>query len=417
MLALFLSCHAVAQVSGPPSDPGAHDNLPVIEDLATLVDMAWARSPQARQLEGQGLEARTQAEAARNWFPAAPSVTLGQRTGDRSLREQELALSAPLWSVRQRQASQRAAEGSQAAADAATLALRLDLTRQVRERIDALNLGALKVQLNQAHAEALERLEAEVLRRVAAGDLARVDALLVRQEVLAARGEVRQAQLERLEAEHAFHILAGEVRPAAGATGLRAPAPDDAGLIKLLSAPREAVAAHPRLLAAQAASEQQRRRVAWLASTARAPWELGVAHRREQDGEPRRTTRSWGLSLTVPLADEPVQRQALAVAQTAAEVAEAEVRRTHDVLESDLLEAVQAVRHQRALLAGAQAARQAAEERAELIRRAQTLGEVGLAERLRAEQALQAAALRLTQQDMLLAQALARLQFAQGAQP
>ena len=38
-----------------------HGDLPVVAELATLVDMAWARSTQARQLEGQGLEARTQA--------------------------------------------------------------------------------------------------------------------------------------------------------------------------------------------------------------------------------------------------------------------------------------------------------------------------------------------------------------------
>lgn len=408
--------------SHPP--PAHHDELPQVDDLATLVDMAWARSPQARQLEGQGLEARTQADSARGWFPGAPSVTVGQRTGERpgqrALREQEVALAAPLWSPRQRAASQQAADSSQAAVDAATLTLRLELTRQVRERIDALSLGGLMVRQAQSHAEALARLEAEVRQRVAAGDLARVDALLVRQEALAALSEVRRARLAVLEAEHAFHVLVGEVRPAPQAARMGLPDPSrlsDADLQRLLETAHEVVVAHPRLRAAEAARQQQAHRVSWLAQSSRSPWELGLAHRREQDGDARRTNASWGLSLKVPLADEPLQRQTLAVAQTAADVAAAEVRRTHDVLVSDLLEAVQAVRHQRALLADARESTEAAQARADLIRRAHALGEVSLAERLRAEQALQAATLRVTQQDMLLAQAQARLQFAQGAQP
>lgn len=398
-----------------------HGDLPVVTEMATLVDMAWVRSTQARQLEGQGLEARTQAEASQRWFPGAPSVTLGQRSGDRpgqrALREQEVTLAAPLWSLRQRAASQAAADSSLVAVDAATRTLRLELTRQVREHVDALALGALRVEQAQAHADALARLEAEVVQRVAAGELARADALLMRQEALAARSDVRQARLSLLEAEHAFHVLVGEVRPALPAQALHGNDPDDAQLQRLLGSAREAVSEHPRLLAAQAARVQQGKRVAWLTEASRTPWEVAVGHRREQEADVRRTQSSWGVSLKVPLSDEPAQRQVLAAAQTAADVADAEVRRTHDVLESDLLEAVHAVRQQRGLCADASESVQLAAERVALMRKAQALGELGLAERLRAEQALQAARLRLTQHQMLLAQAMARLQFAQGIQP
>lgn len=402
-------------------EDGAHAHLPLVQDLATLVDMAWARSPLARQLEGAAREAQVQADAAGAWFPAAPSLSVGQRSGSRPgqrpLREQEVALQAPLWRVGQRAASQHSAEWAQVHAQAAVAAYRLELTRQVRERMAEVALADLRVRQTRANLTDLETLEADVKRRVRAGDMAETDALLVRQDVLGAQTEAQQAQLDQMEAAHAFHVLVGEARPSGERLEAMLPAITEADLSQPLEAVHERLNQHPAFVAAQAAAAQQARRREALAGATRSPWELGLQHRRDQEADVNRTTQSWGVSVTIPLASDPDRRQAAVAAQTAEDVAQAEVNRLRDQLETEWLEAQQGVRHQQAMLANMQAAADAAQVRANWIRKAYTLGEMSLTERLRAEVALQLASMRVMQQRAWLAKARARLSYAQGAQP
>ena len=429
-LCVFLPNLGMAQpVSGVPAEDdifqpmqSVHADLPTVADLATLVDMAWARSPRARQVQGQQLEAQSQSEQAARWFPGAPSLTLGQRTGDRpgqrTLREQELAIQAPVWSVGQRTATQEASQAALESAQAEWRASRLELAHQVLGRIGALNLAKVRLQHAQAHAQSMRQLDADVARRVRAGDMARADALLIRQDVLQADAAVRQAQMVLIEAEHAFHVQVGEVRPALGSTqNMAASQLSPAQLDELQARAHDRVMSHPRLAAARAAETHLARQHALQTESVRAPWELGIQHRRDQEAQAQRTTTSWGVNLRVPLADEPARRQAAMAAAAAADVAAAEARRTHAVLESDLLEAIHGVRHQQALQAYAQDEALAARSRAELIRNAYALGEMGLSDRLKAELALTSAELRVAEQTELLAQARARLQFALGEQP
>ena len=426
LLALALMAPCVAQTAAPASPsslspgPVAHGDLPTVSGLPALVDLAWARSPQARQLEGDLASASGLSDNARAWFPGSPTLSLGQRSGERpgqrDLSEQDIALSAPLWAVGQRSALALSADLQQQAAQAALAAWRLALAQQVQEHVDALTMAQLTATQAQARVDALITLERDVQRRVAAGDLARTDALLMRQEVLSTQGEVRQARLALIEAEHRFHVLVGEVRPE-----LPSMPPSsgtaDAELTRLMQSLHEAVDQHPRLLAARTALAQQQARHQVVQASGRSPLELGLSHRRERDADASRTNTSWGVSLRVPLFQEPGQARQLIAAQTEVDVAQTELRRTHDILENDLREAIQSLQHQRALLAEAREAQDAARQRADLIRTSHRLGESSLADRLRAEQALHNMDSLLAQRQALVTQAQARLHFAQGVQP
>lgn len=427
LLTLALMPPCVAQPAAPAqpavsasSGPGTHGDLPIVRGLPALVDLAWARSPQARQLEGDLASASGLSDNARAWFPGSPTLSFGQRSGERpgqrDLSEQDIALSAPLWAVGQRSALAQSADLQQQAAQAALAAWRLTLAQQVQDQVDALTMAQLTATQAQARVDALLALERDTQRRVAAGELARTDALLMRQEVLAAQGEVRQARLTLIEAEHRFHVLVGEVRPEL------APMPAsrytaEAELTRLMHSLHEAVADHPRLLAARTALAQQQARHQVVQTSGRSPLELGLSHRRERDADASRTNTSWGVSLRVPLFQEPGQARQLIVAQTEVDVAKTELRRTHDILENDLREAIQSLQHQRALLADAREAQDAARQRADLIRTSHRLGESSLADRLRAEQALHNMDSLLAQRQALVTQAQARLHFAQGVQP
>lgn len=418
LLCVFSPAQAGAQaLLVPPTD---HTTLPTVSDMATMVDMAWARSPRARQIQGMQLEAQSQSDLATRWFPGAPSLTLGQRSGDRpgqrSLREQEVAIQAPLWSSGRRAATSEVSQVAMSAAHADLLAWRLDLSYQVRERIEALNLATVSLQHAQAHADNMRQLDGDVARRVKAGDMATVDALLMRQDVLNADSAVSQARLALIEAEHAFHVLVGEVRPVLNPHTVPANL-SDAQLDELQAKVHDRVLQHPRLMAAQAEAAHQSKRHALQADAVRMPWEVGVMYRRDQEAQGNRALTSWGLNLKLPLTDDPALRQAAMAARTAADVADAEAQRAHDLLESDLLEAIPRVRHQQAMHAQARAMADAARSRLDLIRKAYALGEMGLSDRLKAEVASAAAALRVTEQGVLLAQASAQLQYALGEQP
>lgn len=417
---------ALSQVAAAAEPQADHSALPEVGDLATLTEMAWARSPHTRQIQGQQQQAQAQADASKHWFAGAPSVTLGQRTGDRpgqrTLREQEIALQAPLWSSARRTAAQGASEAALSAAQADLPAWRLELAHQVRERIAALTLATLKVRHAQSYALSMRQLEDDVTRRVKAGDMATADALLMRQDVLRADTEARQAQLALIEAGYAFRALVGEVRPALSLTD-SAPADlsdtplSDTQLSDLRARVHDIVQQHPRVRSAQAAAAHLTRQHELQLASAAAPWELGLQHRRDQDAQASRTTTSWGVNIKIPLADDPLQHQSAVAARVAADVAAAQADRVQDLLERDLLQAIQSVEHLQMVHVHTQAMAEAARQRAELIRKAYALGEMGLPERLKAEQALTSAALRVTEQRVLLAQARARLQYAQGAQP
>lgn len=407
-------------LSSPSPEARAHGELPTVRGLPALVDLAWARSPQARQLEGDLAQASALSDNARAWFPGSPTLSFGQRSGERpgqrDLSEQDIALSAPLWAVGQRSALAQSADLQQQAAQAALAAGRLALAQQVQDQVDALMMAQLTATQAQARVDALIALERDVQRRVAAGELARTDALLMRQEVLAAQGDIRQARLTLIEAEHRFHVLVGEVRPELAPL----PAPlntADAELTRLMQSLHEAVEGHPRLLAARAALAQQQARQQVVQASGRLPLALGLSHRRERDADASRTNTSWGVSLSVPLFQEPGQARQLIAAQTEVDVAQTELSRTHDILANDLREAIQSLQHQRALLADAREAQDAARQRADLIRTSHRLGESSLADRLRAEQALHNMDSLLAQRQALVTQAQARLHFARGVQP
>lgn len=391
---------------------------PAVDSLEALVELAWRRSTQTMALLGQQQVAEAAAQQGRSWLAGAPSVVLGQRSGQRpeqrDLREQELALQLPLASHERRAAQLEAAKASQAAHQAQLTRWRLDLSHQVLERVLALRLASLKVEQAQAQRQALERLAQEVHKRVSAGDLAPLDALLIRQDTVAAEARLRQAQLDQLEAQRELQQWVGPVRlsPTLEALAVQGGARDDWPT----HAP-DVVDRHPRLLAAAAAAQASSAALRLQAAMGRSPWELELQHRWDQEGQVRRTATSWGLNLKIPLANEPSQRQSIAQAQSQVELAQQELRLTREQLALQWREALEGVQHAQAMQAQAQSLAEVSTERLALIRKAFELGEMSLSERLRAELMAASAAIELAEQTTRLAQARARLQHAQGMQP
>lgn len=280
------------------------------DSLAAALDAAWVRHPQAAALAARG-----DAAAARTALAAAPTAGaprvavghLGDRLGrDDGRREWEIELAAPLWLPGQQAARQSEAAGAEAALAASRAALRLYLAGRVRDAGWAVAAARAALDTAQQREASARALEAGVLRRHAAGELARIDANLAQGERLAAQADVAEAATALRGTEQAWRAL----------TGLPAPA--------ALDEERAADAAgdgHPDLVAAMAAQHAAQARLRAAEASRRDAPELALRLVRERDaaGEP------WGSALGVqfklPFASTPQARLNDAAAR--AELAEA----------------------------------------------------------------------------------------------
>lgn len=374
--------------------------------LQDAVDAAWRRSPQGRTLEARRHEMRAGQEAAQAWLAGSPEIGLAQRSdrwNDRNgLRETEVSLSAPVWLPGQQSARRHLAASSTEDLEAQIAQARLALAGEVRERLWA--VAAAREALGEArdHQDHLEEIADEVMRRVDAGDLARIDGILARQEVLAARGAVSSAHAGLQEALTRYRILTGQadIPPAV---------PEPIG-----AAMREP---HPRILAARTALQRSQASLDVVHRSRSEPPSVGVSMRREKDSAAGPTSGSVAFTVQIPIGTSFRNRPLETEAQTQIASAAAELAQAEAALHADAeLAKAQLAAAQQSLEATASRLELAREHTA-LIEKAFRLGERGLAELLRSQSQLHDAQFAESQQRVALGLAHARLNQALGILP
>lgn len=339
--------------------------------LAAAVEAAWQRAVTSREAEGQLSMADAGARAADRYWAAPPALELSHRDDrfhtDRGERESEVAVAWPLWLPGQRAAHLASAGADVELASAAKDLARLRVAGEVREAAWELAARRADAALAHAGAQELQLLRQDVERRVAAGDLAQVDALATRAEALEAQSIAEEAR-QRLEVARARWTTL---------TGLSAH-------VSAQEMSREAdPAAHPERRWAQASMERARKQVEEARLTRRDPPELKLGFREDRGGDRAGVGRSVGVMLRVPFGtdDRNLVRDAKVLSEL--EVAELAARRTDERLatEVDIARRALATTQVRLDAAGARVA--AARERLVLLERAFKAGELSVAELLR----------------------------------
>lgn len=382
---------------------------------AEALDNAWPRSLAAAESQGWRRQADAERLVAHSWLAAPPAIDVLQREGRgaaaRGVRETEIGLALPLWRFGQRQ---QQAQSAQAEADwvaAAERAGRLRLAGELRDLAARLALVDADLQQAASQRQLLEELQADIARRVRAGDLAPVDEMAAHAEALSARTAEREARQTEAALRSAWQVSTGLAKaPMQEASALAAGDAESADV-------DTALAVHPELRFAEAAVRRARERVAQVKAQRGGALELGIGLRQDRagDGQPREHTVA--LSLRLPFGTETHSAPRLAAAlaeEDAALMAEQRLRRQ---LAADLALA-------RGQLDASRAAITAETERAELLRerarhlkRAFDAGETALPELLRAIAAAGQATAAAHRQQALLAQAQGRLQQALGQLP
>lgn len=373
--------------------------------LNAAFDAAWQRSPQGRTLEARRNEMLSGRDAADTWIAGSPTVGLAQRsdrwTDQNGIRETEVSLSAPVWLPGQKAVRQSLAESSSEDLEAQVANARLAIAGEVRERLWA--VAAARAALDEAedHEDHLDAIADDVMRRVAAGDLARIDGILAQQEVLAARGAVASARAKLQEAQARYTTLTGQpdiasTEPEPIAAGMRDP--------------------HPRILAARTALKRSQASLDVVNRTRSEPPTVGLLMRREKDSATSAAS-SVGLVVQIPIGTNARNRPLETAAQTQIASATAELAQAEATLQVDIdMAKLQLTASQQALEVATSRLALAREHTA-LIEKAFRLGERGLAEFLRSQSQLHDAEFAESQQRVAVGLAHARLNQALGITP
>lgn len=374
--------------------------------LREALDSAWKRSVQARVAESRSGEAQARGVVAKNWFAEAPTIGLSAKNdrfnNNRGEREREIELALPLWLPGQRAAHEAFARSDTADAQAALAAARLALAGELRATLWNLAAANAESEIASERLMTAEKLQAEVLRRQKAGELARTDLLLAQEEALAAKASAFEAQTRALRALGRWRVLTG--------------------LDSMPIAIHETVAtstaeAHTLWVLAQTAVDRARAELQLIGADRGNPPELSIGVVQTRDVFAASSARSVRIGIRVPLGTEARNAPKLAAANTQWIKAEAELRQTVAEIEAWQREAQSTLDSAVVTDQAAQSRAALAGERLALQQKAFALGELGLTEFMRMRAAAVESRLEMLRASYALSAARAGLNQARGILP
>lgn len=406
LLAMFAAAVAPA-LAASLAKPGT---LRAVLDRAALLD------PALQALDARAGEVDASRAVAASLFPAAPSVAASVRRDrpDRDLggNEIEFDLGVPLWLPGQRALRERLADGEGSEREVALIDARLQLAGRVREALWQVVAAQVELAAVRRRVENVERLVADVERRVTSGILARTDLLLAQSEAAASRGLLIDGTSRVKKAMQAWSELTGEHAlperyvEASAAAGSASPA-----------AARDDARAHPSLAAATGQIVLAHSRLQFASEVRRDPPELGLQHRSDRDVSGADYRNSIRVSLRIPFATDSRNRPRIAAANTELIRAQSGLQQLQRRLASEKARAQAELDAAGAQQELARERQRIAREHLALIQRAFDLGEQSLVALLRAIALASDVDAEVERQAALRDRAVARLNQAAGVLP
>ena len=397
-----LASSALAQIANQPPT------------LRQALDAAWEISSQSRSLDNRRSELAAKEKAAGSWIFGEPVAALAQRT-DRlnkndGFRELEAEIELPLWNRGVRAATQADVAAQRLGFDGQFALSKLKLAGELRALAASAASAQVELDLNKRKLLEANALTQDLMRRVKAGENARVDALQT--QVL-----VQQAQAAMAQAEGQLARLQSHWR---SLTGLATVAPLEEKLAPIatnefISAPVSAD--HPALRQSQAQLSGAQAKLALVNADKRDPMSVGVGIARERGSFAASNETTLRVALRIPLGGDNRNAPRQAAARAELDASQADL----DALQRQLLAEVAAAN---AELLAARTVQIAASERVRLSTEVQTLitkswrlGDSDLPTRLRADNEQFEASLSLARADIDVQRAIANLNQAHGVFP
>ncbi|NJR72352.1 MAG: TolC family protein, partial [Gammaproteobacteria bacterium] len=157
----------------------SHASIALAQSVKDAVEAAWARSPLGQSSAAQSIAFQAKIDVASQLLAAPPALSVGQRTdkfnNNRGVRETEIALALPIRTWGSREVETAVANTSATALESTLQHAKWQLAGQVREAYWATVLADIELKLAEAKSAQANKLAADISRRVAAGELTKVN--------------------------------------------------------------------------------------------------------------------------------------------------------------------------------------------------------------------------------------------------
>lgn len=386
-------------------------NIPTTSSLslAEVLETTYQRNPSREVLRARLDEAAAIRRQAGSLLADDAALQVRHNTGQignvDNLREWEWGVELPIWLPGQRDARRQVAENRTQSVAASRRALQFAIAGQLRELLWTLRANRNQARLDYKAWQTARELEQDVSRRVEAGELARLDRVLARQETLDRQEAYLNARATLKQNYSRYQILTGlEMLPAQ---------------FREQQASNQTVDQnHPGLANAMASVETNRARRNQVEIERRDNPTVMVGTRHERPaGIGNKYENTVGVTVNIPLG---------LPTQAAPRIAAAETSLAQSQTERDLLKRELDIRLQKAkdrlvatreALELAQKQAQLARENLALTRRSFDLGETNLFDLLRVQAKAFRAELNLRQRKIELQANIAQYNQAVGVIP
>ena len=383
-------------------------------NLQQALDAAWQVSGPARAESNRRSELAAKEKAANSWISGEPVAGIAHRTDrlnrNEGFREVEAEIELPLWNPGVRNAAQADVAAQRLGFDGQFALAKLKLAGELRAVAASAATAQVELDLNTRKLADAYVLTQDLVRRVKAGENARVDALQ-------AQGLMQQAQAAMAQAESQLTRLQNQWR---SLTGLATVAALEETLTS--SAANATLAAavspdHPALRYAQAQLGSALAKLALADADKRDPMAIGVGVAREQANFAGANDTKLRIALRIPLGGDNRNAARRAAARAELDTAQSELDAVQRQLPTEVTAATADLRATRAAqIAARERARLSTEVQA-LITKSWRLGESDLPNRLRVDNEQFDASLALAKAHIDVQRAIANLNQAHGILP
>lgn len=263
--------------------------------LPKLIDLTLEKYPDVTWLQSLEEEAKALQKRGDSWTAGASQLSLNyEEVTSGTLHIINAGVQVPLWNFGQRDAERNIAIQAGLSAEQQTAATKLRVAGLVRAALWDMELQ--KIRYDQAHVEldSYEELLAKTKRRVALGDLPRMDELLVQTELLQKRSVLTLAEAELMHARKRYNSITQTNKVPASYQEQLAPL-------------KEIQQNHPLLVALNSQIERKKAELEAqrLIGSGQTSINIGVNSDRPSYGDQRsNNTESFNIGITVPFGGE-----------------------------------------------------------------------------------------------------------------
>jgi outer membrane protein TolC len=343
--------------------------------LSQLVEITLEKYPDRLIAEALALEASALTERSDSWVAGSTALALNysdDRLADNlGSREAAAQVEITTWDWGQRDAGQAVAERAGVSAQKQSAAVKLEVTRLIRDALWNMEIANIGLQQAQNALSIAEQLMKKVERRVELGDLPRADMLLAKGEYLQNRALVTQAEAEVMHSRKAYASLT---------TLSRLPGNYREKQSDLTSVTSN----HPMLEAISAIIDRKQADIQWTKTTdpINQP-KLSVGARSQRDGRSGQDIESVGVGMVMLFGGDAYNAPEIARVNLDLNNAKAQREHLYRQLEKNLHEAEHALEVTRAELAIANELKQIAETHLKMSEISFSAGEINLLDLLK----------------------------------